>query len=77
MTKVAIICDGVRQVHAIDTTGNYATLCGLDGNDEFVRQMGADLEGDKDKIDCPQCWSIWVTATRYKRRDFVSNIPAL
>lgn len=55
MKYIAIICDGSRQIHAsADPTGNYATLCGLDGNDpsDLVRQSAGPLKRGE-KIDCP------------------------
>lgn len=70
--RVAIICDGERIVHAVDTTGNYATLCGMDGNDPHgaVSQSLDRLKGDNEKITCRQCWAIWAAAKQYRRTDF-------
>ena len=68
---VAISSDGVIEVHAGDDTGNYATLCGVDGDDPHpdVMQFAADLP-KKPKITCEACWRLFRECQNYKRSDF-------
>lgn len=70
--KIAILVDGIRQVHADSHNGNHATLCGLDGDDpdDSVRQSPASRPERGEKITCPECRSIWETARLYRAADF-------
>jgi hypothetical protein len=71
-SKVAIVCEGKRQVHAIDITGNHATLCGLDGDDPHIavqQSSGGPVER-REKINCPICRAVFAQAGRYTRNDF-------
>jgi hypothetical protein len=68
--KVAIVCDGDRQIHMAGD-GNYATACGLDGNDPTAGQsMSATTNLSTDKIDCPHCLRLWELCRQYGKRDF-------
>ncbi|QFT57065.1 hypothetical protein FIU95_21170 (plasmid) [Microbulbifer sp. THAF38] len=46
-------------------TGNYASLCGLDGddNDPWCTQR---ISGWSDKVTCPDCIMIWKVARSVK-----------
>lgn len=70
-TKVTIKHEGKTQVHMSDATGNYATMCGLDGNDDdpSVDQFTVPTKAGA-KIDCPECFAIWQTSKGYKTSDF-------
>lgn len=61
---VAISEDGKVFVHATDTTGTYATLCGLDGADPALGQAGAPLPHKR--IDCKRCQQIIEHAKTYR-----------
>ena len=69
--KIGIRVDGIVSVHLPDTTGNYATMCGLDGDDpnEQTRQEGVTIS-DSAKIDCVRCTAIWEVCGRYRASDF-------
>lgn len=68
---VAILTAGAISVHLPDTTGNYATLCGLDGADEHaaVDQQQAAVP-PKAKVTCQHCKNIWAVAKQYRATDF-------
>ena len=68
---VAISQDGIVQVQGVPESGNYATLCGMDGDDSVVGQSAAVLP-PKPRIDCPQCFGVWSDAKRFGRRDFTA-----
>lgn len=55
-------------------TGNYYTLCGLDGADEnpAVDQKTIDVPNGK-KIDCDMCLAIWEMCQRYTKKDFAGT----
>lgn len=61
----AIETDGVVEIHATDVTGNYASLCGLDGNDPAVGQMVVVLP-NKPVITCKSCLAIIKHAKGYR-----------
>lgn len=61
---VAVTIDGTREVHATGTNPNYATLCGLDGDEGLVSPAG------REKIDCPQCRAIWGHCKDYHQSEF-------
>lgn len=72
--RIAIVVDGERAVHAAnDPTGNYATLCGLDGGFEGVEEDGQITVKVRqgEKIDCPTCRAVWLAAKTYRKTDFV------
>lgn len=59
---------GEQEAHAVSAVGEYATLCGLDGDDETCGQkmIGA---AAKAKITCNDCAQIIQASWRYKRSD--------
>ena len=67
---IAVITDGVLEVHAAGL-GNFATLCGLDGNDPDASQIPAPLPMNP-RIDCPQCFSAWKAWRTFSARDFTT-----
>ena len=69
--KVAIEIEGDLTVHIPGASGNYATLCGLDGNDdhEDVQQRTVELPSGS-KINCKDCKAIWLVAKGYQSNDF-------
>lgn len=72
--RIAIMLEGIRGIHAVDVTGNYATLCGLDGGidgDDAAQQAVSNMLAKRgEKIDCPQCRAIWDQCRRYRKADF-------
>jgi len=68
---VAIKSFGEISIHAHDASGNYATLCGLDGDDQggHVDQICVPVPKGR-KIDCEQCKAIFLKAREYTKRDF-------
>ena len=68
---VAIEIDGELTIHAHDTTGNYATLCGVDGDDDHcaVGQKTVSLPRGR-KINCKQCKGLFDAVKKYRQSDF-------
>jgi len=63
-------------VHMMHTNGNYATLCGLDGDDPdgSVDQETLPLPITHTvPIDCPDCKDIYCLCLEYNRTDFVKT----
>lgn len=68
---VAVKIDDEIQIHLPHTTGNYYTLCGLDGADEdsHVNQSAVDVpEGAK--VTCLECFHIWKICKTFSAKDF-------
>lgn len=70
---VAILHDGEITIHLPCTTGNYATLCGDDGDDpsENVDLVEVDVPTGK-KINCSECRRMWYVCKRFTVRDFAA-----
>lgn len=66
---VAVESDGVVEVHLPAISDNYATLCGLDGDDSKVGQRPAVVPRGT-KVNCPQCQAIFELCKSYSRKDF-------
>jgi hypothetical protein len=61
------------QIHFRDRTGNYATLCGLDGDDDDCTVDQETLELSKGaKVNCPEC----INTFYFVRSLSASNIAA-
>lgn len=57
---VAIITDEGRQIHVPHPGGSdYATLCGMDGNDPAVGQYGAENCLRNEAVTCDQCKQLY------------------
>lgn len=71
---IGVVIDGKPTWHVVSTgAGDYATLCGLDGHDDhIIRQSGAVEPKRGQKIDCPQCKTIWqeVIGLKLRRGNF-------
>jgi hypothetical protein len=68
---IAVLSGGVITVHLPHTTGAYATLCCLDGDDDNAavdQQVVAVPENAK--VNCGNCYAIWGVAQSYSWRDF-------
>lgn len=69
---VTIICEGESRVHAKGVgSGNYATICGMDGSDPGVQQETVPTVRGA-RIDCPECAQIIRTARQYTERNIAS-----
>ncbi len=63
---VAIEFEGILEVHLPPVgAGAYATLCGIDGDDEWWGKKPAVLPQDP-KVTCAHCVSIWRVARAYE-----------
>ena len=68
---VAVRVDGVVSTH-LPGENNYATLCGLDGNDPNVGQEPASV-GRRRRVTCPDCFRLWNTCRPYALADFTAQ----
>lgn len=67
---IAIRVDDITEVHATGGSGvDYATLCGLDGDDPGAGQYPAELPKQA-KIDCVACRQIFERARQLRKTDF-------
>lgn len=73
---IGVIIEGVAEVHLEGVNSNYATLCGLDGDDPRLNQVsfGPMKPMIGAKCTCRDCMSIWIEAQKYKRSDFNDKI---
>ena len=70
---VAVEQDGMVEVHASGVIGDYATLCGMDGDDLSVGQRPAPIQIGA-RINCPYCIPIIRAAKKYRERDFAASL---
>lgn len=71
---VAINDRGTVGIHAPGgLAGNYATLCGMDGNDPHIGQSPAKLPRGA-RIDCKHCFQIFQTARAMRWSDFSKEV---
>lgn len=66
--------DGKTTWHVVGVGGgDYATLCGMDGNDSVVGQYGTVGSSRGQKVDCCECKEIWlaIRLLRLTRKNFV------
>lgn len=72
-TMIIIEERGKCQIHATSYNQNYATLCGLDGDDDdpAVAQITIGIAPTGSKINCRECIDIIIHASTYKAgKDF-------
>lgn len=68
---VALSHMGEIEIHLPDTTQNYATLCGMDGDDPHLSVQQAEAPIPRGaKVTCQLCYAIWKVAQRYSRSEF-------
>lgn len=68
---VAVEVEGVVEIHLPDASGNYATLCGLDGDDSHTGVQQALAKVPKGAtVNCDACWNIFKVCRDYTARDF-------
>lgn len=70
---VKIISYGEVTSHLPDVTGNYETLCGMDGNDHH-KSSTQEIVGTGEKVNCPQCFAIWKSVQMYKLSNFSNEV---
>ncbi len=67
---VGVECDGTVEWHVPCVGGpDYATLCGLDGNDPSIGQTGVVEAPRGTRINCGACHGIWQGLRELKLRD--------
>jgi len=73
---VAVMVLGEITVHLPDVSGNYYTLCGMDGDDpdRAVDQMACDVPAGA-KINCRTCRNIFGICAGFSSRDFEESGP--
>lgn len=68
---VAILHCGKVDIHLPHTTGNHATLCGMDGDDPSQNVQQTEVAVPRGaRVTCQECYEIWVVARRYSRLNF-------
>jgi len=68
---VAVKIDDEIQIHLPHTTGNYYTLCGLDGADEAASVNQSTVNVPKGaKVNCVECLHIWELCKQFSAKDF-------
>lgn len=71
MAKIeAIEIDGVITTHMPDASGCYASACGCDGDDPQVGQSPAEVPYEGAKINCRECYALFLVARPFKLSDF-------
>lgn len=72
---VAIKVYGEVKIHLPHTDGNYATLCGEDGDDPNPSVSSCEVEVPKGvKVNCWACIRIWAVCRRFNEKDFDKNL---
>ena len=70
---VAVEFNGIVEVHLPPIgAGAYATLCGMDGDDEWEGQKPTVLPHGS-KVTCPHCINIWRVARAYEPKNIDSK----
>lgn len=66
---VCVEIDGILTTHMDSADGDYATMCGCDGDDIGIGQIPVETPFGA-KINCVQCWGIFLGIRKYKNSDF-------
>jgi hypothetical protein len=72
--RVTVTVSGVAEVHMTDPTGNYATFCGLDGEDPDIHVQQGDMAPTRDLVSCGQCRRMWEHARTYRPRSLRDDV---
>lgn len=70
---IGVEVDGALEWHVPSVGGgDYATLCGLDGNDPAIGQTGTVEAPRGTKINCHECRTVWqgLRALKLRATDF-------
>ena len=71
---VAVECDGQVEVHLPGAVGaDYATLCGLDGDDDGAGQTPAEVPRGA-RVTCHSCIHIWRAARAVPARYIAKGV---
>lgn len=62
--------EGITHTHVRCTLFGYDTLCGLSLSDDVAEEC----EPVSPKIDCHQCYALWVVANNLGARDFAADV---
>jgi hypothetical protein len=69
---VTIADEGVIEVHLPSAvSGDYATLCGMDGTDCGQQEVTTDPAS---VVTCPHCCGIWLTARSFTARHINATV---
>lgn len=71
---ISISCDGQVDTHIMGAVGDYATICGLDGDDEYINQSIVDSVSDE--VDCSLCQAIWAKCRKIKPSQIGEDVNA-
>jgi hypothetical protein len=66
---IQISCDGQSDIHVAYQGEGYATLCGLDGNDQEIAQI-TESHPKRGKITCQHCKRIAEEGRKWRASDF-------
>ena len=67
--KITIIVDGDPLTHIAGGLLDFATFCGLDGNDPAIGQLTVQTPVGA-KVNCPDCKRLWEMAKPWRESDF-------
>ena len=71
--KITIEQDGEATTHIAGGVPEYATLCGMDGNDPGISQLTVETPRGA-KVNCVVCYSIWQEAKQWRASDFDDRV---
>jgi hypothetical protein len=63
------------QTHMPGFTSDYATFCGIDGNDPQTGQMGIKAAPKGTKLTCPTCVKAWNICREVRPNRVCQNLP--
>lgn len=70
-TKITVDADGVIETHIAGGVAGYATLCGLDGDDDGKDVMQKTISTPIGaKVTCAHCIGLWLECKRWRVSDF-------
>lgn len=70
--KVTVEVEGLTFTHIGESVGDFATLCGLDGDDPGVLQRTVPTPNGA-KVNCAHCWGIWNICRDWRASDFAKE----
>ncbi len=75
MKLVTIRCNGKTETHLPHHNGNYATLCGMDGDDDHYIVSQSTISTPKGaKVNCKDCFDVWDLAHQFHKNIFASEL---
>lgn len=70
MDLITVECDGETLVHLPGVMSDYATMCGLDGDDPTENMYTRNTKRGA-KVTCEQCKQIWLKCKEFRASVFV------